>query len=243
MSNDRFAAEQEAFRGMVELFSLAERIKLAHERAGLTPPEPLRRLLGMNENGAKQANSITIQPPPVKSSPPGMADDWISIPFKAATPMTVVPAVLRGKKLAMRAKDVVAKALEINPSVSGGSVANTLSRLTGLIERADDGGWLLSSGAAAAVIHDGRLWGPASVFQKTEVAYHRREAILWILNQFASGLQTLQIVEHLGSCKWLHAPVNKDLVKEDFNFLLKEGKVRRRGNTKKWEIAPDREED
>jgi hypothetical protein len=141
----------------------------------------------------------------------------------------------------MRAKDLVERVITHLPKASGGSVANTLSRLktAGIIDRDQSGsGWSIVRAERAAVIHDGKVWGPAAVFQKTEVASHRREAILHVLGRFTTGLQVLQIVEHLQGCEWLHAPLNKDLVKEDMKVLSTAHKIRRRGNTKKWELAP-----
>lgn len=35
----------------------------------------------------------------------------------------------------------------------------------------------------------------------------------------------------------VHAPLTKDLMKEDLKVLATDQKVRRRGNSKKWEIA------
>jgi hypothetical protein len=90
----------------------------------------------------------------------------------------------------------------------------------------------------AGLVRDGRLWAPPGVFAKPEMAAHRREAILHVLKHFPTGLQTVQIVEQLRNCSWLHAPVNKDLLKLDMESLLEAKKVRRRGNTKKWELAP-----
>jgi hypothetical protein len=38
-------------------------------------------------------------------------------------------------------------------------------------------------------------------------------------------------------------PINKDLLRADLDVLSEEGKVRRRGNSKKWEIAPEKKPD
>jgi hypothetical protein len=71
-----------------------------------------------------------------------------------------------------------------------------------------------------------------------ELAAHRRDAILHILQHFEMGLEVVQLVEQLTNCSWVIAPVNKDLLKADVQVLESEGKIRRRGNTRKWEIAP-----
>jgi hypothetical protein len=46
----------------------------------------------------------------------------------------------------------------------------------------------------------------------------------------------------LRRCAWVVAPINKDLLKDDIAILLAQGRIRRRGNTKKWELAPPVEE-
>lgn len=58
-----------------------------------------------------------------------------------------------------------------------------------------------------------------------------------------SGLQVDQVVEALDSCTWLHATVNKDLVKADIEELREDKKVRRVGASKKWELAPTEKKD
>jgi hypothetical protein len=236
----RWTAEQEAYRAIADLLALAERCKELCDRAGLALPEPLKRLLGMNEGTAKLSRAVVIPPPPVKSRPPGFKDDWISVQLANATPITVVPAILQDRTAGLRATELLAKVAEVLPTVPGGSVVNTLSRLksVGVIDKANGGGWIIKKPEAAAVLYDGMLWGPRSAFQKQEVASHRRDAILYLLGHFSSGLQIVQLVEVLGECDWLHAPVNKDLIKDDMNALLNQRKIRRRGTTKKWELAP-----
>lgn len=244
MSTDRVSVEQEAFQAMADMIAQAKRAKDLFDRAGMPLPPTLKRLLGLSEDVAKTQRGVIIPPPAFDSRPAGWAQEWISVELGDATPLTVVPAVLQGRKSAIRVKDLVETVTQLLPSVSGGSVTNTLARLkvAGIIDRDEaGGGWLIKRPDSAAVIHDGKLWGPSRVFQKTEVASHRREAILHVLGQFTSGLQILQLVEHLQACQWLHAPLNKDLVKEDLKVLASPAKrkIRRRGNTKKWELMPE----
>jgi hypothetical protein len=74
-----------------------------------------------------------------------------------------------------------------------------------------------------------------SAFGIHDVAAHRRESILHILSGYTTGLQIVQIVDQLRKCSWVHAPVNKDLLKADMEVLQEREKARRRGNSKKWE--------
>jgi hypothetical protein len=52
-----------------------------------------------------------------------------------------------------------------------------------------DDGWILLEPEIAPLLAAGYLWGHSSVFQKQEVAAHRREAIILILEAYPSGLQ------------------------------------------------------
>ena len=157
-----------------------------------------------------------------------------------ATPTSVVLAILQ--RDGVRAKDVADRVGVLLPEVSSGSVANIGSRLdkTGVIRR-ESGEWRLVNRDSTPVLYQGRLWGPEKVFGKTELASHRRDAIPHVLTEFKGGLQVLQILERLMACAWVHAPLNKDLLKEDVNALLNDKKIRRRGNTRKWELAQEKD--
>jgi len=104
-------------------------------------------------------------------------------------------------------------------------------------------GWSLLSPESAPILHDGYIWGPPEIFTTQELAVHRREAILHLLRFYRAGLQTSQIIELLQKCAWVHAPVNKELVQDDVQLLSKAEKIRRRGNSRKWELARRKSED
>jgi hypothetical protein len=240
----QIGAEREAIESLMVLYTQAEKCKELYEKAGMALPEALQRFLGMSESTAKSTSQknpkVGIQiPSPERRNVPESADrDWISVDLKDASPTSVMLAILRQADVPMRARDVNAGVTEIFPDVLSGTIANAGTRLQGegVIERGDEG-WRLLRPEIAGVIHEGTLWGPASIFGKHESAAHRRYAIQHVLRQFSAGLQIVQIVEHLGACSWVHAPVNKDLLKADMAALSAEGKVRRRGNSKKWEIS------
>jgi hypothetical protein len=149
-------------------------------------------------------------------------------------------AVLRGVAGPVRAKEVVGRVKELLPDVSSGSIANIGTRLdkTNVILR-DDRGWELLSPEDAGVIFNSHLWAPASVLSSQELAAYRREAILHLLSLNKTGLQATQVEEQLQHCTWLQAPVSKDLVKVDLEVLASDKKIRRRGNTRKWELVPE----
>ena len=124
------------------------------------------------------------------------------------------------------------------PNVPSGSIFNVGAKLHGKkILRSDDG-WTLIKPEYGGIISDKFLWGPKEIFQKTELAAHRREAIIHLLTVFKSGLQTRQIVDNLHKCPWVHAPINKDLLKADLEILAAKDAVKRQGNSKKWILVP-----
>jgi hypothetical protein len=170
--------------------------------------------------------------------PPAAKSDWVWIRQEDATPTSIALALLRAAKEPVRARDIVAQVMEILPNVPKGSVNNIGTRLSGkLIGRTEDG-WRLISQDSAGMLNEGYLWGPREIFQKYELAAHRRDVILHVLVFFQSGLQSRQLLDQLRHCAWVHAPANKDLLKADLEVLDKEQKIRRVGNSGKWELAP-----
>lgn len=241
MNTDQISAEEEAVQSLMELLAHAKKCKGLYDRAHMALPEPLKRVLGMNMNGSGRSTGVRPQISPIERSsrPPEAAEDWIAIEAKEATPTGIVLAILRASKEPIRSRDVVARVTEILSETLGGSIANIGSRLEGKLIRRTHDGWTLINPEKAGVLHNGLLWGPMEVFGKAELAAHRREAIMHLLDAFPGGLQIVQITDQLRGCSWVHAPTNKDLVKADMEILAKAGKVRRRGNSKKWEIAPE----
>lgn len=237
MSADLFNAELEAQRSLLELLEKAQQCKMLYERAHMALPEPLKRVLGLNSNGAKSGGSY-IAPPDRPSLPAEGEADWIAIRIPDATPTSLALAILQQAKRPVPAKDVIEQITSAKPEVTRGSIANIGTRLTkqGLIRRTSEG-WELVSRESAPLLHKELLWGPKTIFGKYELAAHRREAILHILSSFPTGLQTVQLVGELRKCSWVQAPINKDLVKEDMEALQADGRVKRRGNSKKWEIV------
>jgi len=227
----------------MKLLEQARRCQLLYERAQMSFPEPLKRVLGISGAAAVvRSGNLSIpapQPPPV---PNGAKSEWIWIPQESATPTTVALAVLRAAKAPLVAREVVAQVTEILPNVPRGSVNNIGTRLGGKqIDRTEDG-WRLINQDSAAILHEGYLWGPREIFHKYELAVHRRNAILHVLGFFPGGLQPRQILEQLRRCAWVHAPINKDLLKADLEILdEQERKIRRVGNSGKWELAPSKD--
>lgn len=236
---EKFKTEMALYESFAALLRRAEELAAAFQDAGIQTPEPLKRLFDedQKEDDSKAVQLPLIPPIRRENIPTDAGKDWISIWAQEGTPTSVTLALLRGSKEPVRPRDLNQRVLEILPDATAGSVANIGTRLGGsVIDRGEDG-WSLARIDSAPVLFDGFLWGPPSVFQKQEIAAHRREALLYVLERFPSGLQIVQIADELKKLGWVKAPINKDLVKDDVNVLAKEQKIRRRGNSGKWEIG------
>lgn len=232
--------ERAAIESLSKLYAAAKECERLHGVANLPLPVALLRLLGEtgsgNGSGDRRANGV--QPPTPPEAPPGAKPDWIYIDVREGTVATVLLGVLRSAISPLRYRDLQEQIARHLPNANPGSVANAGARFAdaGIIER--DGGWALLKPEKAPAIYQGFLWGPASLFNKQELAAHRRAAILHLLGQSDSGLQAMQLIGAMRKCSWIQAPINKDLVKGDLEVMLRDRLIRRRGNTRKWEVAP-----
>ncbi len=197
-------------------------------------PEALKRALG-STNGNKAVPRVHITPIERAERPDQADDTWLSIEISEATATGLVLAVLRAADEPVKAKDVVDLVTSLNSKIPKGSINNIGTRLDGKQIRRREEGWSIIHPNNAPLYHGGFLWGPRSVFDKQELAAHRREAILHILGCFPSGLQIVQMVEQLRGCHWMQAPASKDLVKGDMEILEAYNKVRKISNSRKWE--------
>jgi hypothetical protein len=242
MSDDLFSAEMEAGRSLVELYEQIKKCQALFERAHMALPEPLRRVLGVNGIGEKAIAPPNISAPEKPPMPLDAAPDWAWIKAEEASASTVTLAILRAAKGPVRPKDLIERVTTILP-IPAGSIYNIGPRLdnNGVISRGESG-WTLAKPEVAGLVHKGYFWGPPAAFGKPDLAAQRRAALLHVLGFHPTGLQIVQILEQLKRCSWVIAPVNKDLVKEDIGVLSKAGKVRRRGNTRNWEIVREKAE-
>lgn len=234
MGND-FKATAQAYQKFAQVLEDLEATKLLFESAGEPLPEQLKEFFGVRHSGGKIHQPLmTIQQPRRASRPEEVGDEWISVEVKEVTATGLVLAVLRQASAPLPAKEVVELVTKINPHIPRGSINNIGTRLARTLIHRTDEGWRLLDPNKAGIICDGYLWGPKDIFDKPEIAAHRREAILQILRAFSSGLQTVQIVDQLRGTPWVHAPASKDLVKADMELLERNGKVRKISNSRKW---------
>jgi hypothetical protein len=238
MAGEKFKSELLAYQAFSRLLEQAEACADAFRNASIDVPEPLKRLLAEEVAERVDDAQLSIIPPIKRDHTPTRAGkEWISIPVRECTATTVTLAVLEKAGIPMRSRDVKDGVIGLLPSATDAVVANIGTRLRDSTIRIDDEGWSLSDLNNAAILDGDYLWGPPSVFQKQEIAAHRREAIILVLERYPSGLQIVQIVDELRRLGWVKAPINKDLVKDDVQKLAEAGKIRRRGNSGKWEIS------
>jgi hypothetical protein len=204
----------------------------------MTLPEPLKRMLGLSSNGNKKIVA-TVPPPQRPPAPAEAKSDWICIDAKDAYPTNLALAVLRRNDKPTKAKEVVAGVTSIRPDVRRGSVNNLGTRLDKKAISRTKAGWTLINPETAPILENGLIWGPPAIFNKQELAAHRREAVLHLIQTFRTGLLTSQIIEQLENCPWVHAPLSKELVQDDVEFWFEAGRIKRSGNSKKWVLKPE----
>ena len=203
-------------------------------------PPSLRQFFGIQEtNGSALSRPRVSIPPP--QSPPGpshASSDWIWVPMEDMHATGIVLAILRQAAGPVEPATVTEKVLQHQPDVNPRSVLNIGPRQEGkLIERTNEGWVLRGDKDRAPVLHKGHAWGPPTVFDKQELAAHRRIMLAHLLDAMPGGLQVVQIVEQLKNLPYCRAPVSKDLVKADLSAMQEVGKVKRVGNTRKWVLS------
>ncbi|MGC2530548.1 MAG: hypothetical protein WA639_22595 [Candidatus Acidiferrum sp.] len=234
-----FKTTAQAYQKFAQVLEDLEATKLLFESAGEPLPEQLKQFFGVrHSNGKPHEQMVSILPLVRASRPEHIEEGWISVEIGDVTATSLVLAVLRQAKGPVPAKDVIEQVTRINPHIPRGSINNIGTRLDRSLLHRTDEGWQLLNPGKAGIVCDGYLWGPQDIFDKTEIAAHRREAILQILKAFPSGLQTVQIVDQLRGTNWVHAPANKDLVKADMDLLEAHDRVRRISNSRKWCLNP-----
>ncbi len=242
MKFDQIQFEEAAYDSVREVLAAARKCQELHERAGLSLPHRIQRMLGLisESSGSTPSGMSSRVPKPERGNvPSGAEPDWISIPLTDGIVATLTLALLRANG-PMKSKDVQDRIVDLKPETKPGSVANVGTRFkaNATIMSTPDG-WQLLKPESAAIIHEGKLWGPAVVFTPPELATYRREAILHILKYFASGLQVVQIVQEINSCDWwTSGTVNKDMLKADLPILAELGKLIQVGQSRKWKLAP-----
>jgi hypothetical protein len=243
MNDTKFEITRKAFKEFDRLLDQAAEVRKLFAAAGLSLPDPLATFVGeASLNGAshRAQPQLSVTPPTPPPRPAEYSDGWIWIGVGDLMATGCVLGILRLENKPLAPKDLYPKVAAIHPAIGYGTMANIGSRLSdSLIHRTNEG-WALVDKSRAPVLFEKYAWGPIEIFSKHELAAHRRVLILHILSATKTGLQIVQLVEHLSNPLLCHAPVNKDLVKEDLKVLQEENAVRRVGKTRKWVVSETR---
>ena len=144
--------------------------------------------------------SLGMSAPDVDSArlatkPPEVGEDWISLKVEDISPTTAALAILRGQNgKPIRARELADLVTDILPHVASGSIYNLLNRLRDdHLVYESTAGWMIQDKDTAGVLSEGYLWAPQERLTKTDLAAHRREAIVHLL-QKERYLQVMQIV-------------------------------------------------
>lgn len=229
-------AEMEAYRSLADLLEQAEKVRGLFERAGSSLPDALQRLVKSNGHVRTQSPDAAFKP---TNPPPECDSDCVWVDLKSATAGTLALAVLRASNSPLTTREIHERVQKLPGmgDVLMGTIANTGTRAfeNKAITRTENGHWQLVDPDKAPLIHGEHVWGNPNAFQMQELAAHRRNAIVHLLRQSPVGLQQMQIVAQLRQNDLVHPaiPVSKSLVKADLEAM--DGRVRRRGNSKKWE--------
>lgn len=236
--SDRFNLESKAFSSLGALMQQAAECRSLFEAARLPLPEPLRRMLGdQSPEPSAPVAKMTLLPPEHPPRPAHWESSWIWLAVSSLTATSLVCGLLREAKAPLSPKEILAKCEEMGIDAVKGSIANIGTRLSAgaspKISRGN-GAWALVDPSRAPVLHAGHAWGPPEIFDKQELAAHRRDGVIHLLKASDDGYQIVQITKILRQCDWVHAPVTKDLIKVDLQMLQADGKAKRVGNSGKW---------
>ena len=245
MSLDKLQAEAEAVQSLLNLYELARKTKQLYDRAGLAIPDRLQKFITSDNPEDRRAgrSSLTVPRPTDRKPPEAAGDDWLWVDVRHCAPSTLIPAVILSTSEILSGQQVLDRVQELNPLLNRGSIYNAANRLVteGVLDRSERE-WRIPTTSGNPILQGDLVWGPEPFFQVQEKAAHRREAILYLLSQYESGLMVVQLVEQLKNCPWMKAPANKDLVKDDVKKLAAEGKIRKVGNTSKWALITEKGE-
>jgi hypothetical protein len=242
-----------------------EDVRQLFDRAGVRVPSPLLHVIESAKAEAQEPAGLkasrpraqapgrkaTRRSPPLPSrtrealgeaprggdmeAPPGAGRDWIRVAVTDAGPSLLTLALLR-QHGPMNTEEVIVRVRVLNPSVSRGSIANVGWKHSGTLITRDASGWRLEKPEAAPVLVDQYLWGPHSIFTKTEQASYRRQRILAALEGEERGLTANEIHKRLVREQGGKDAFYFDWVRGDLKFLSVQGRLTF-GAGKRWRLA------
>lgn len=225
---------EKIFAEFLQWMEQGRKISSQFRQLGQTVPAELNNAVGNRGNTLGPSSMEIPVPPPHQPGRPSVAgDDWICIPASEVFARTLVLAILNDGECTL--KELHKRVKRFLPKTSEGTLYNIGSQLDGTVIKRTDNGWSLIGAVTAPVLSDNHIWGPPSVFQKQDLASHRREAIVHLLTMHPNGLRVVPILKMLGDASWMKAPISKDLLKEDFKVLERERQARQLGS-KNWTV-------
>jgi hypothetical protein len=242
-----FQAEIKAASAYIRLLQEAEECRRLYSEAAIALPEPLKRMLGDEKKvpgtGGKQLEFPTLltKPDRGRATPPGVGEKWISIEAAHASPSTIALSIMRSLGEPIKAVQLALLVANYAPDSVQGTVFNMLTRnqTRGLVEETREG-WKLIREEDGGILDGDYIWAHPKNLMQSDLALHRREAILLILRQHPNQT-AMQITRSLQSWDWVQAPASKDLIKADLSVLETRGLIKRREDTRGWEIVNDQE--
>jgi hypothetical protein len=240
-------AEIKAATAYIRLLQEAEECRRLYTEADISLPEPLKRMLGDEKKvsgpGGKQLEFPTLLRKPDRgdSTPSEIGENWISIEAAKASPSTIALAIMRTVGEPIKAVDLASLVANYAPETVSGTIYNMLTRNhgRGLVEETPDG-WKLVKPENAGVLSGAYIWAPPDRLMQSDMALHRREAILLILEQHPNQT-AMQITRSLQSWDWVQAPASKDLIKADLLALEIRGLIKKREESRGWEVVKAQE--
>jgi hypothetical protein len=236
MGLDRLNMEEAAAESFVALMKQAKKCVELYTRARMALPEPLQRMVGIENDGSDQsATAIALS----KLLPHSIGVDagWICIDPENATPTSIVLAVLQGAAAPMKTNELAARIASVRSGISHGVINNIGTRLDESLISRSRAGWQLIKQERSPVLRGGLICGPPAIFSQREIAVHRRHAILLLLRQVEGGLTISQLTHLLKDSASVHAPVEKRLIEGDVQALSCAGLIGR-SDSNKWTINP-----
>ncbi|MDP9169270.1 MAG: hypothetical protein M3N54_01520 [Acidobacteriota bacterium] len=176
----------------------------------------------MAENTASRA---------LPTRPAFAAKDWLGLDVQSVHPQTLILAVLREAGGSLPADQINEQLQQLRPGTSIKRIIDIARRGRNLVERTPTGLNLVSPEDAPRICGQ-FLWGPSSAFTLMEVASHRRNAIVLILQGVPKGLTKAEMASQLSACRWIDAAISGEALREDFAFLVNAGKVRQ--ESQRW---------
>lgn len=245
MSN-RIHEQAKAYMDLAAWLQEAPRLRDVFMSIGVPVPPQIQRILSSDERdpagGKKRTPSINLSAP--WGDRPGEIGVRLQDLGVRSLVLTFIKNATQSHGEGATVRDAIEWIKEIRPSQNEGSVMNAFAAVCDLPGvKTFAGRTTVTNLAMAPSLGTSYAFGPPGIFQKQEVAAHRREAIelLLGLDSNRGGLHIMQIVNQLKTLDWVKADATKDLLKGDMAAMLTDGIVKRAAGSGKWKLSRESE--